>query len=323
MKAIVYTRHGSPDVLRLEELEKPILKDNELLIKVHSASLNALDSHLMRGFPLVSELIDAFRTHKKNIPGVDMAGTVEAIGAGVTKFKIGDEVFGNGRGSCAEFVSAPEDRLALKPATLTFEAGAAVGVAAITALQGLRDYGKIQAGQKVLINGAGGGVGTFAVQIAKSFGTEVTAVCSTKNLEMVRSIGADHVIDYTKQDFTKNGRRYDLIVGANGYHSAVAYARALTPTGIYVMAGASKSSIFKAMFQVLFFGSLIKLTSKKRMHFFMARGNQSDLLVVKQLMESGKVKPVIDRRYPLIEVPQAIRYMEEWHSKGKIIITVN
>jgi NADPH:quinone reductase-like Zn-dependent oxidoreductase len=321
MKAMTYTGHGSPDILEMKELDRPVMKDNELLVKVHAASLNALDSHLMRGF-ILSRLLDKLGKPKIKIPGVDMAGTVEAIGNGITKFKPGDEVFGSARGAFAEYVCATEDRLVLKPSTLSFESCAAVSVAALTALQGLRDRGKIKAGQKVLINGAGGGVGTFAVQIAKSFDTEVTAVCSTKNQEMARSIGADHVIDYSKENFTKNGKQYDLIFCANGYHSVFSYKRALSPNGISIMAGASKSAIPKALLQMLLITPFIELAGKKRMYTFMAKINQNDLSVVSQLMESGKVKPVIDKVYTLAEVPEAVRHMEKWHSKGKIIIKV-
>lgn len=322
MKAIVFTRHGSPDVLQLNEVEKPSPKENQLLIKVHAAALNALDSHLLRGVPYVARLIDWLGKPKLKTPGVDLAGRVEAIGNAVTRFKVGDEVFGSGRSAMAEYAVTLESRVALKPATVTFETAAAVSVAGLTALQGLRDYGEIKSGQQVLIHGAGGGVGTFAVQIAKSFGVEVTAVCGTKNLEMVRSIGADHVIDYTQQDFTRIGKRYDLIMTVNGYHPNSAYRRALNHRGIFVQAGASKAHIPKAMLQALLLGPLMSLTSKQKFRFFLARVKQEDLFYLSRLLESGALKPVIDRCYPLSETAEAIRYLEQWHSQGKIIIRV-
>ena len=318
MKAIVYTRHGSPENLQLKEVDRPLLKENHLLIKVHAASLNALDSHLMNGMPLIDWL---FRPTPK-IPGVDLAGTVEAIGSAVTRFKAGDEVFGNGHGAFAEYSLAPERALALKPANVSFEAAAAVPVAALTALQGLRDHGEIKPGQKVLIHGAGGGVGTFAVQIAKLLGAEVTALCSTRNLEMARSIGADHVIDYTQQDYTRSGKRYDLIMAVNGYHPISAHRRALAPRGILVMAGASKAHIFKAMFQSFLLGPLISMTGKQRFRLFIARIKEADLLFLSGLLATGRLKPVIDRQYPLSEAADAMRYLEQWHSGGKVIITV-
>lgn len=332
MKAIVFTRHGSPDILQLKEVEKPLLKENQLLIRVHAAALNALDSHLTRGLPYVARLIDGLVKPKPKIPGVDLAGRVEAIGSAVTKFQVGDEVFGSGYGAFAEYAITLERAVVLKPATVTFEMAAAVPVAGLTALQGLRDYGEIKSGQKVLIHGAGGGVGTFAVQIAKSFGAEVTAVCSTRNLDMVRSIGADHVIDYTQQDFTRSGpdgpdsyrdrERYDLIMAINGYHPISAFRRALNPSGIFVMAGAAKSKIFSAMFQALLVGPLITLTSNQKFRFFIARIRGEDLLFLSRLLESGGLKPVIDRHYPLSEAANAIRYLEEWHARGKVIIRV-
>src|SRR3989454_8673803 len=239
MKAIVCTQYGSPDVLRLKEVEKPAPKEDEVLVTIHAASANPLDWHLMRGSPFRARLGGGLRKPKDPRLGVDIAGRVEAVGNNVTQFQPGNEVFGTLKGGFAEYACAREDRLALKPANNSFEEAAAAPVVAFTALQGLRDKGKIQPGQKVLVNGASGGVGTFAVQIAKSFGTEVTGVCSTRNLDMVRSIGADHVIDYTREDFTKSGQRYDLILAVNGYHSISAYKRALHPEGVYVMTGGS------------------------------------------------------------------------------------
>jgi len=255
---------------------------------------------------------------KNKILGTDIAGRVEALGRNVKQFQPSDEVFGCVRGGFAEYACAREDRLALKPSNVTFEEAAAVPVAAITALQGLRK-GHVQPGQKVLINGASGGVGTFAVQMAKSFGAEVTAVCSTRNLDNARSIGADHVIDYTQDDFTKSGQRYDLIIAANGYHPILHYRRALSPKGIYVMTGGSMAQIFQAML----LGPLISMIGSKKMGFMgIAKINQNDLAFLSELLEAGKIKPVIDRRYTLSEVPEAIRYLEEGHAKGKVVITL-
>src|SRR5437588_1524918 len=248
MRAIVYHTYGSPDVLKLEEVQKPVPQDDEVLVKVHATSVNAGDWHLLRAKPFLMRLMGYGLLKPKNsILGSDIAGRVEAVGRNVTQFQQDDEVFGNIRGGLAEYVCAREDALVLKPANLSFEEAAAVPMAAVTALQGLRYKGQIQPGQKVLINGASGGVGTFAVQIAKSFGAEVTAVCSTRNVAMARSIGADHVIDYTQEDFTRNGQRYDLILGVNGYRPILAYRRALRPGGIYVMVGASNARLFRAM----------------------------------------------------------------------------
>jgi len=322
MKAIVYTKYGAPDVLELKEVEKPTPKDDEVLVKVHAVSANAADLHLLRGDPFLFRLMSGLLKPKNTILGADIAGRVEAVGKNVKEFQPGDEVFGDisacGRGGFAEYVCARENALVLKPACLTFEQAAAVPMAAVTALQGLRDKGQIQPGQKVLINGASGGVGTFAVQIAKSFGAEVTAVCSTRNVAMARSIGADHVIDYTQEDFTKNGQRYDLILAANGYHPISAYKRALSPKGMYVMTGGSGAQMFQAML----LGPLISMTGSKKMGNLLAKPNQKDLVFVKELLEASKVVPVIDRLYTLSEVPEAIRYLEEGHAKGKVVITV-
>jgi NADPH:quinone reductase-like Zn-dependent oxidoreductase len=320
MKAIVSTRYGSPDVLELKEVEKPSPKDNEVLVKVQAASLNAADWHLLRGKPLITRpMAGGLLRPKRKIPGSDIAGQVEAIGTNVTQFQSGDEVFGSCLGGFAEYACAREDTLVLKPANVSFEEAAAVPVAAITALQGLRDQGQIQAGRKVLINGASSGVGTFAVQIAKSFGAEVTGVCSTRNLDMVRSIGADHVIDYTQEDFTKKEPRYDLILGIAGYHSIFDYRRALSPKGIYVFIGGSR--VMRSLFQTMLLGPLISKTGNKKTKFFVAKINKKDLVFLKDLLENGVVKPVIDRRYPLSEAPEALRYLEEGHAKGKIVIT--
>lgn len=323
MKAIVYTKYGSPDVLELKEVEKPIVRDNDVLVKVYAASVNAADWHLLRADPFLVRLMTGLFKPKYPVLGADIAGRVEAIGIGVTQFKPGDEVYGDlsacGWGGFAEYAVASENALVLKPANLSFEETAAVPLAAVTALNGLRDKGHIQPGQKVLINGATGGVGTFAVQIAKYFGAEVTAVCSTGKLDLVRSIGADHVIDYKREDFTKNGQHYDLILAANGYHSISDYKRALSPGGIYVMTGGSLAQ----MFQALVIGPWITMTGSNKMVTGGAGPNKIDLAFMKELLEAGKVKPVIDRLYPLSEVADAIRYLEEGHAKGKVVITIS
>ncbi len=323
MKAIIYTKYGPPDVLQLKEVEKPAPKDNEVLMKVHAASLNAADWHILRGKPFFLRLMgNGLLKPKNKILGADIAGRVEAVGRNVKQFQPGDEVFGDisecGWGGFAEYVCARENALVLKPASMTFEEAAAVPLAAVVALQGLRDKGQIQPGQKVLINGASGGVGTFAVQIAKSFGAEVTGVCSTRKLDMVRSIGADQVIDYTQEDFTKNGQRYDLILDVAGYRSILDYKRALSPKGIYVMAGGSMAQFFQAML----LGPWISMTGSKKMRGFVTKPNKKDLVFMKELFEAGKVVPVIDRRYPLSEVAEALRYLEEGHARGKVVITV-
>src|SRR5437763_3376870 len=323
MKAIVYTQYGSPDVLQLKEVAKPTPQDNEVLVKVHAASVNAGDWHLLRAKPFLMRLMGFGLLKPKNtILGSDIAGRVEAVGRNVKQFQSGDEVFGNtakyGFGGFAEYVSVPENALVLKPTNISFEEAAAVPQASLVALQGLRAKGQIQPGQKVLIHGAGGGVGTFAVQIAKSFGAEVTGVCSTRNVDMARSIGADQVIDYTQEDFTQNGQGYDLILAANGYHPISDYKRALRPKGTYVMTGGSTAQVFQAML----LGPLISMTGSKKMGNLMAKLNQKDLVFMEELLEGGKVVPVIERRYPLSEVPEAIRYVEEGHAKGKVVITV-
>ncbi len=322
MKAIIFTKYGPPDVLELKEVEQPTPKDDEVLVRVNAASVNAADWHLLRADPFLVRLMFGLLKPKIKILGADVAGRVEAVGRNVKQFQPGDEVFGDlsgsGWGGFAEYACAHENAIASKPASLTFEQAAAVPLAAVTALQGLRDKGKIKPGQKVLINGASGGVGTFAVQIAKSFGAEVTAVCSTGKLDMVRSLGADHVIDYTQEDFTKKGERYDLILAANGYHTISEYKRALSPNGIYVMTGGAGAQ----MFQALFLGPWISMTGSRKMGSLTAKPNKGDLLFVKGLLEAGKVVPVIDRRYTLREVPEAIRYVEAGHARGKVVITV-
>jgi len=319
MKAIVYTKYGSPDVLQLKDVEKPTPKDDEVLIKIHAASINAYDWHFLTADIFLIRVMGGGLLKPKNTRlGADIAGRVEAVGRNVKQFQPDDEVFGMVRGGFAEYACAPENALGLKPSNLSFEEAAAVPMAAVTALQGLRDTGQIQPGQKVLINGASGGVGTFAVQIAKSFGAEVTAVCSTRNLDQARSLGADHVIDYTKEDFTQNGQQYDLILAANGYHSLSAYKHALTPKGIYVMAGGSMAQIFQAMLM----GSWMSETGGKKMGAGMAKRNQKDLVILKELLEAGKIVPVIDRRYPLSEAAEALRYLGEGHARGKVVIAV-
>ena len=323
MKAIVYTEYGSPDVLQLKDVAKPIPADDEVLVKVQAVSVNAADLHLLRADPFLIRLSSGFLKPKHTILGSDIAGQVEAVGSNAKQFKPGDEVFGDisacGWGGFAEYVCVREDALVLKPTNLSFEQAAAVPMAAVTSLQGIRHAGQIRPGQKALINGASGGVGTFAVQLAKSFGAEVTAVCSTANLETARSIGADHVIDYTQEDFATNGQQYDLILAANGDRSISDYKRALSPTGVYVQTGGSMSQMTQAMIQ----GPWISMTGSKKMsNMGVAKPNQSDLVFIKELLESGKVKPVIDRCYPLSEVPAALRYLEEGHARGKVVITM-
>ena len=321
MKAIVRTQYGSPDVLQLKEVEKPAPNDGEILVKIHAASANPLDWHRMRGAPFLVRLDEGLRKPRNPRLGADIAGRVEAVGNNVTQFQPGDEVFGVCAGGFAEYASVPESKLALKPANSSFEEAAAAPVAAFTALQGLRDKGQIQPGQKVLVNGASGGVGTFAVQIAKSFRTEVTGVCSTRNLDMVRSIGADHVIDYTQDDFTKNGQSYDLIYDAVGNRSVSDYKRALRLQGTCVIVGFSTLS---RLLEHMFLGPLMSMTGNKKIGLMgVAKPNQKDLVFVKELLEAGKVVPVIDRRYPLSETAEAIRYLEEGHARGKVVITVD
>ena len=316
MKAIVYRKFGSPDVLHLEEVEKPVPKDCEISVRVHAASLNAYDWRHLRASPFFMRLMGAgFLRPKHRILGADIAGRVEAVGRNVTQFRPGDDVFGEGSyGGFAEFVCVDEKRVVPKPADLAFDEAAAVPMAGLTALQGLRDKGKIQAGQKVLINGASGGVGTFAVQIARSFGTEVTGVCSTAKTDLVRSIGADHVIDYTQEDVTKNGQLYDLIFDIAAFRSISKYRRILAPGGRYVLAGGSMGRFFQLM--------LMSMTGVKNMGLMVANVNQKDLLFLIDLMKGGKVRSIIDKRYPLSETAEALRYLEDGHARGKVVITV-
>ena len=319
MKAIIHEKYGSPDVMRLVEVEKPTPNDDQVLVKIHASSVNALDWHLLTADIFLVRLSMGLFRPKNPIRGADIAGRVEAVGRNVTKFKPGDEVFGDtGHGGFAEYAVASESALVLKPSNLSFEQAAAVPVAALTALQGLRDVGKIQAGQKVLINGAAGGVGTFAVQIAKAFGAEVTAVCSTRNLEQARALGADHVIDYSRENFTESGRQYDLIFAANGYHSLGEYKRALKPQGIYVMAGGKTRQIF----EVMLFGGLYSEKNGRTLRNVMAEINQKDLLVLKEMLENGKIIPAIEKTYLLAETPEALRYLGAGHARGKLVITV-
>lgn len=323
MQAIVYTRYGSPDVLELKEMEKPTPADNEVLINIHAASVNAADWHLIRGEPFLMRFMFGLRKPKYQIPGIDVAGVVEAVGRSVTQFQPGDEVFGDlsssGFGAFAEYVTTVENTIARKPANLTFAQAAAIPVAAVTALQALRDHGHVQAGHKVLITGAAGGVGTFAVQLARAFGAEVTGVCSTKKVDMVRALGANHVIDYTQEDFTRNGQQYDLILDAAAYRSLAAYRRALAPAGRYVMIGGATAHMFQAML----LGPLISLVGKQKMGNMLANPNQADLVVLTELLEAGKITPIIDRHYPLAEVAEAIRYLEAGHARGKVVITMH
>jgi len=319
MKAILYEKYGSPEeVLQLKEVEKPAPKDNEVLVKIYASSICWADNAYIRGEPFLVRLSGGLLKPKHKIPGIDIAGQVEAVGGNVTRFKQGDEIFGDigdfGFGAFAEYVSAPEDALALKPVNVTFEEAATVPQYAVVALQGLRDKGQIKSGQKVLINGASGGVGTFAVQIAKSFGAEVTGVCSTRNLDMVSSIGADHVIDYTQEDFTQDEQCYDLILDIVANRSILDYTRALRSKGSYVAVA------FKA--SAMFLGPLISMTTGKKVRQLSHKPKVEDLIFMKELIEAGKVVPVIDRRYPLSEVAEAVRYFGEGNPSGKVVITV-
>lgn len=323
MKAIVTTQYGPPEVLQLREIATPTPAVDQVLIKLYASSVNPLDSFAMRGplffLPRVGKLLKP----KQKVIGADIAGRVESVGQDIKKFHPGDEVFGasfdgKGLGGFAEYVCAKENRLSLKPANISFEEAAAVPVAAITALQGLREQGLIERGQKVLIDGASGGVGTFAVQIAKSFGAEVTAVCSPGNVDKARSIGADHVIDYTREDFTQSGQRYDLILGANAHHSIFDYRHSLRRNGIFVMVGGGLARILQAAS----LGPLLSRLGSKKIRFFIAKINTKDLVFLKDLLEAGAIAPVIDRRYPLSEAAEALRYREIGHAKGKVVIVI-
>jgi NADPH:quinone reductase-like Zn-dependent oxidoreductase len=322
VRAIVCAQYGPPDVLHLQEVGKPVPKDDQVLVQIHAASVNAADWHLLTADIFLVRLMMGLFKPKYPILGADIAGRVEAVGKSVKQFRPGDEVFGDiltrGSGGFAEYAVAPESALALKPATLSFEQAAAAPLAGVTALQALRDQGHIQAGHKVLINGASGGVGTFAVQLAKAFGANVTAVCSTRNVDLAHSLGADQVIDYTQQDFTQAGQQYDLILAANGYHPISAYKRALTPTGVYVMVGGAPAQMFEA----LLLGAWMSERGGKKLGGFTAQANQQDLLALKELLEKGQVVPVIDKRYSLKDVPEALRYLGAGHARGKVVINV-
>ena len=323
MKAIVRETYGRPDILELKEVEKPTPKDREVLVKNHAASVNYIDWQVLTGESFFLRLTTGgLRKPKHKILGDDLAGRVEAVGRDVKQFQPGDSVFGlsASAGAFAEYTCVPEAHLAHKPASISFEEAAAIPTAALPALLGLRDRGQIQPGQKVLINGASGGVGTFAVQIAKSFGAEVTGVCSTSKLDLVRSIGADHVIDYTKKDFTQQDERYDVILAAGGSSSIFDYKRALSPEGIYVFVGGSLSSFF----QGLLLGPFVSMTGSKKLgSLVMTKLDRGDFVSLTKLHEAGKVVPVIDRRYPLSEVAQALRYFGEGQARGKIVITIH
>jgi NADPH:quinone reductase-like Zn-dependent oxidoreductase len=322
MKAVVYDRYGPPEVLNLTEVEKPTPGHGEVLVRVESASVGAGDWHLMRGTPFLVRLMFGLRKPKNPTLGSSVAGRVEAVGPSVEGLRPGDEVWGElsdyGFGGFAEYVCVPEAALGGKPGGLTFEEAAAVPGSALPALQGLRDKGRIQPGQRVLINGASGGVGTFAVQLAKSFGAEVTGVCSTGNVELVRSLGADHVVDYTKEDFSRSGKRYDLILDAAAFRPLRDHLRALAPKGIYVLVGGAMAQTFK----VMLLGPLIFRATKKKASFFISAPNQEDLAFLKGLAESKEVAPVIDRRYSLEQVPEAIGYVEMGHARGKVVIAL-
>ncbi len=323
MKAIICTKYGPPEGLKLREVEKPIPGDDEVLIRVHAASLNQYDWHMTTADIIAVRLMGCgFFKPKKDQVGTDLAGVVEAAGKNISHFKPGDAVYGDishsRSGSLAEYACATEDMIALKPANLTFEKAAAVPMAGLTALQGLRDKGRIAKGQKVLIQGAAGGVGTFAVQIAKAYGAEVTAVCSTRNIEQARAMGADHVIDYTKEDFTKNGEQYDLIMGVNGYHPIQDYRRALKPGGVYVMAGGSGRQILQGVTA----GRRRDESDGRVLTSFTAKADTKDLAVLKELIEAGKVNPVVDKCYTLDESAAALRYLGGKHARGKVVVKI-
>lgn len=324
MKAIVYRCYGPPNVLAYEDVPKPVPADNEVLVRIHAAAVNPLDWHYMRGEPYIMRTEAGFGAPKDIHMGVDYSGTVATVGKGVKGFKPGDEVFGGRNGAFAEYVTAREDRsMVLKPSNITFEQAAAVPIAAVTALQALRDKGHIKTGQKVLINGASGGVGTFAVQIAKSFGAEVTGVCSARNARMIRSIGADHVIDYAQEDFTKGDIRYDLIIDTVGNHPLLEYRRALTANGTFVIVGGPSEGKWLGPMIIPLKAMMLSPFVSQKFAPFLAELNQKDLALLADLMAAGKVTPVIDRQYPLDKAADAIAYLEEGHARGKVILSVN
>jgi NADPH:quinone reductase-like Zn-dependent oxidoreductase len=321
MKALVHDRFGPPEVLRVDEVDRPVPKDDEVLVRVRASSVNPADWYGVMGRPYVGRMQMGLRKPKQRGAGIDFAGTVEEVGAEITDFRPGDEVFGARSGSLAEYVCV-RDGVARKPANLTFEQAAAVPVAAITALQGLRDKGKVEPGHKVLINGASGGVGTFAVQIAKALGAEVTGVCSTGNVDTVRSLGADHVVDYTREDFTRSGRRYDLLLDVAGSRSWAECKRVLAPQATMVIIGAPKGSRALGPLSHILEAKLASLPSSQKVTFFLAKLNKEDLGALRELLETGKVTPVVDRQYTLNEAPDALRYLGEGHARGKIVVTV-
>ena len=316
MKAIIQTGYGSPDLFELREIDKPVIKDKEILVKVHATALHAGDVYVMRGVPYMVRLFAGLPRPKSYVPGYDVAGQVEEVGKNVKQFQPGEDVFGAGQRTCAEYVCVKEEKLSHKPGNLSFSQAAAVPTSALSALHGLRDVGKVQAGQKVLINGATGGVGTYAVQIAKALGAEVTGVCSTRNLDLVRSIGADHTIDYTQTDFTQSGQLYDLILDQVANHSLSACRRRLTPQGIHIpnSGNSGMAYIINALISSLFL--------RQQARTYLSVPKKQDLVFLKELIESGKVKPVIDKTYPLSDTPKAFRYLEEVHARGKVVISV-
>jgi NADPH:quinone reductase-like Zn-dependent oxidoreductase len=317
MRAIVFTAYGSPDVLRVMEKATPHPRDNEVLIKVYAASVNALEWRPFTFPKLALRLIAGFRAPRDQSLGVDVAGRVEAVGPGVTQFRPGDDVFGTARGAFAEYVCTAEHKLVAKPAHVSFEAAAAVPVAGLTALQAVRRHGCVRAGQRVLVHGAGGGVGTFAVQIAKALGADVTAVCGTGNVDVARASGADHVIDYTREDFATRGHRYDVVIVANGNRAIRDYVRVLTPRGTAIVLGGAITQLLRTLLA----GPVLALFSTKRIRGMLTSPNPGDLLFLKELLETGRIVPAIDRCYPLAEVPDAIRYLLEGHPRGKVVIT--
>ena len=319
MKAIVYDRYGSPE---LREIDRPDVADDGVLIRVHASSVNPADWYAMTGRPYIARPAVGLRRPRHNVLGTDVAGRVEAVGGSVTQLRPGDEVFGAGTGAYAEYLSAPANRLVPKPANLTFEQAAAVPVAALTALQALRDKGRVQPGHRVLINGASGGVGTFAVQIAKSFGAEVTGICSTRNVDMVRSIGADHVVDYTREDFTTGGRRYDLMIDIAGSRSFSECRRVLAPEATLVIVGGPKTNRLLGPLSHVLKTRLASVGKSQKVVFFVSKNEKDDMVVLHDLLEAGKVTPVIDRRYELSEVPDAFRYLGEGHARAKVAIIV-
>jgi NADPH:quinone reductase-like Zn-dependent oxidoreductase len=326
MKAIIQDRFGSPDVLHLEDVQRPEPGDGEVLVRVHAASVNALDWHVMRGDPYIARLSADFgrRAPKARTRGVDIAGRVEAVGAAVTRFCPGDEVFGGAPGAFAEYACTPESRIERKPANLTFEQAAAIPMAANTALTGLRDVGRVHSGQRLLINGASGGVGTFAVQLAKAYGAEVTAVCRTGNMDLVRSLGADHVVDYTRDDFTRAGARYDVVLDLVGNRSITDLRRALVPNGTLILSGGgvSRGGSLVGPMGLMFRGMALSRFVRHRIVMFTARLNEDNLATLRELAESGTITPIIDRTYPLAQTPDAIRYLETEHARAKVTITV-